>query len=229
MARYRAILIDADDTLFDFAAAENAAVDLFLDDIALQGDAVRGAYRRINEACWRDLECGRVTPGELRVRRFRELLSQFGHPMPPEEAARIYESRLAAQAFLLPGALDAVRAVAEKLPVAIVTNGIARVQHGRLEASPLRAYVSALTISEEVGVAKPDPGMIYAALSALGMPEERRVLMVGDSLASDMRAAARVGVDACWVNAEKKARPMDLPVAHEIASIAELPPVALMA
>ena len=82
-----------------------------------------------------------------------------------------------------------MQAVAAHLPVAVVTNGIPKVQHGRMDPSPLRQYLSAFIISGELGVQKPDPRMLYAALEALGGVDKSRALMVGDSLTSDIRAA----------------------------------------
>lgn len=225
--RYQAVLLDADDTLFDFGAAETAAFRRFLIEIELNHPDAFREYERINTACWLDLECGRTTPSALRIRRFREFLSLYEHPIPPERAAELYETLLGEQAILLPGALEAVREIAGKLPIAIVTNGIGRVQRARLARSPLNEYISALIISEDVGVSKPDPRMIFEALAALGMPEERRVLMVGDSLKSDIAAAVRAGVPACWVNRLKEVRPLDLPVAYEIESVAALSGIAL--
>ena len=121
----------------------------------------------------------------------------------------------------------AVRAVAAHLPVAVVTNGIPKVQHGRMDPSPPRQYLSAFIISGELGVQKPDPRMLYAALEALGGVDRSRALMVGDSLTSDIRAANRAGIDACWYNPEGKAAPPEYSIRYEIADIRALPDIAL--
>lgn len=221
---YRGILLDADDTLFDFAAAEKAAISAFLADISLPAEAAP-TYSRINDACWEEFEQRIITIDELRVKRFSEFFAHCGHSMSPKAAADIYEERLGEQTQLLPGALEAVRAIAEKLPIAIVTNGISCVQRARLAHSPIGQYISALIISGEVGAAKPDKIMIEAALDALNMPGETRVLMVGDSIRSDIHAAHNAGVDACWVNIKGAQRPKHPPIAYEISSVEFLPRV----
>jgi len=227
--RYKAILIDADDTLFDFGVAETAAFEEFMDAVGFAHPDARREYDRINTACWLDLEAGLIAPKDLRVRRFREFLTLYGLPMPPEDAAEIYETLLSEQAIVLPGALDAVREIAAKLPIAIVTNGIAKVQRGRFSRSPFDEYIAALIVSEDVGAAKPDPRMICAALDALHMPGERAVLMAGDSLKSDIGAANNAGVDSCWVNYRNEKRPEGLRITYEIPSIGDLADVALSA
>ena len=95
-----------------------------------------------------------------------------------------------------------------------------------MDRTPLKCLISALIISEEVGCAKPDPRMIEAALRALHVGAGD-VLMVGDSLTSDMRCARNAGVDACWYNPAHKDRPEDLPILYEIDDIRDLPRIAL--
>ena len=106
------------------------------------------------------------------------------------------------QSQLLPGALDLVRELAKRFPLALITNGIAAVQNKRFAASPITRYFKSIVISEEVGIAKPDPRIFRPALEKLGV-EAADVLYVGDSITSDMAAARNAGMDFCWVNPGK--------------------------
>ena len=92
-----------------------------------------------------------------------------------------------------------MRALAEKFPLALVTNGIASVQNKRFAASPITPYFKAIVISEEVGIAKPDPRIFEPALQKIGVAAAD-VLYVGDSVSSDMAAARNAGMDFCWLN-----------------------------
>ena len=224
---YDAILIDADDTLFDFHGAEKNAIGTIITQLGITDGAAPQVYHRLNKACWEAFERGEVTQEELRVRRFRDFLQYYGLDADPHAVGEAYTEALSRQSLLLPGALEAVQAIAAHLPVAVVTNGIAKVQHGRMDPSPLRKYISAFIISGELGVQKPDPRMLYAALEALGGVDRSRALMVGDSLTSDMRAANRAGIDACWYNPEGKAAPPEYSIRYEIADIRALPDIAL--
>ena len=224
---YDAILIDADDTLFDFRGAEKNAIGEIITRLGIEDASAPQVYHRLNKACWEAFERGEVTQAELRVRRFRDFLRHYGLDADPQEVGEAYTEALSHQSLLLPGALEAVQAVAARLPVAVVTNGIPKVQHGRMDPSPLRKYLSAFIISGELGVQKPDPRMLYAALETLGGVDRSRALMVGDSLTSDIRAANRAGVDACWYNPEGKAAPPEYSIRYEIADIRALPDIAL--
>ncbi len=225
--KYRAILIDADDTLFDFQAAEKHAIADVLTGLGITEVGADAAYSRINHKCWLDFEKGMLTQKELKIRRFRELITRYGVDADPKSAAIAYEEALSRQPILIDGALETVRQIAEALPVAIVTNGISTVQHGRMSRSPLRECVKALVISEEVGCAKPDKRMIEAALFALGGIGANQALMAGDSLTSDMQCAINAGTDACWYNPARHAVPETMNIRYVIDDIRDLAGVAL--
>lgn len=227
MMRYDAILIDADDTLLDFKAAEQNALSRLLRALDLDTEAARRTYHAVNDACWRALERGEMDQARLKVKRFEDFLARMGRRDDPASVSERYTDLLSREGGLLKGALECTRAIAARRPVAIVTNGIARIQHGRLAASGLMPYVSALVISEELGVAKPDPRMIFEALELLGGIAPGRALMVGDSLSSDIACARAAGVDACWLNRAGAKAPEGLPIAHEIADISQLKRIAL--
>lgn len=53
--------------------------------------------------------------------------------------------------------------------------------------------------SEELGVAKPDPGFFEAVLEALGAPDRREVWYVGDRRDNDVGPAGRAGLRTVWL------------------------------
>lgn len=222
MKRYRAVLMDADDTLFDFHAAEARALLSVVGALPLDPQRACARYHEINAACWADFEQGKVTQPQLRLRRFREFVEEFGLEEDPVRLAEAYTEALSRQAPLLPEALAVCRALAARYPLALVTNGIPQVQRGRLARSPLNGLFQAVVISEEVGSPKPEPQMLTIALERLGGIPPQEALMVGDSLRSDMRAGLNAGVDTCWVNAKKAPRPQGMALTYEIERLSQL-------
>jgi 2-haloacid dehalogenase len=200
--RYKSIFFDADDTLFDYPRAEGTALRACLGAFALTAapEIFIAAYRRHNRDVWRAFERGETDQAALRVERFRRLAAELGLPgLPLERVSTFYLEKLACQSQLLPGALELVRELAGKYPLALVTNGIAAVQNKRFAASPITPYFRSIVISEEAGVAKPDPRIFRPALEAIGV-EAADVLFVGDSVTSDMAGARNAGMDFCWLN-----------------------------
>ena len=222
--RYDVLLCDADNTIFDFnKAEENAFADACARVDIKADEALLATYSEINEALWKLLEQGGITQKALRLRRFEQFLEAIGRTeLNAQAMAEEFVAALGRQSVPFPGAVEAVARWSRMLPVIIVTNGIAKVQHSRMEGSEVRHYIRGMVISEEVGAAKPDPKMIEAGMEMAGVTDKRRVLMLGDSLSSDIAAAANAGVDACWYNPHIMENTKGLPVRYEIRDLDEV-------
>lgn len=224
--RYKAILMDVDDTLFDFQAGNRRAVNRLMDELGYFHPDRYDQYEEINLACWRALEQGKMTQARLQTERFARFFDAYRIPGDPEAAGRRFVALLGRQAILLPGALEAARAIAEKLPLMIVTNGITAVQKSRMALSPLKDVVAGIVISQEVGAAKPDPAIFDIALERLGVGR-RDALMVGDGVNSDIRGANNAGIDACWVNPSGGMLPEGVHAEYIIDDLRQCVPIAL--
>lgn len=226
--RYDLLLCDADNTIFDFEKAEENA---FYDACDVAGLAATPellhTYSVINQSLWELLERGGITQSVLRVRRFELFLEEIGSDADPAVMATAFTDSLGRQGVPLPGAFEAVERWSKLVPVIIVTNGISKVQHGRMDESPIAPFIKGLVISEEVGVAKPHPKMLKIGMEMAHVTDKRRVLMLGDSLSSDIAAAANAGVDACWFNPKGMENKKGLPVAYEIRSFDEVDAILL--
>jgi YjjG family noncanonical pyrimidine nucleotidase len=222
---YKGIFFDADDTLFDYPQAERAALRACLLEyrLPIEPGLFLAAYRRHNRDVWQAFERGETDQATLRVERFHRLAVELGiSKLPVDKISAFYLEALSGQPKLLPGALATVRALAKKYPLALITNGIAAVQRRRFAASPITSYFQAVVISEEVGIAKPDPRIFAPALQAIGAAA-CDVLYVGDSVTSDMAAARNAGMDFCWLNPGRVPVPAGRAPTFTIAAIKELP------
>ena len=107
------------------------------------------------------------------------------------------------------GAMDGLRAVAALgLPMGVVSNSDGSVEGDlrRLGVCYVRGHsdgsepwapgvpMGVILDSAVVGVAKPDPAIFRIALDALGVPADRSVLHVGDSLRYDVTGALAAGL-----------------------------------
>lgn len=136
----------------------------------------------------------------LVVERFAALLRALGRTGDAAALNRAYLDHLGEGSYLLPGAQALCRALAPRCTLAIVTNGVARAQRRRFEASPLNGLIPWLFISEELGASKPDSAFFAPVLRTLGNPDPRRVLMVGDNLLADIQGGIQAGLDTAWYN-----------------------------
>lgn len=191
---YELLLADADGTLFDFDAGEQKALTaLFAHfDIPAREEFFQ-TYHRVNREQWSLLEQGRTTLPELQVARMANFLAAVGLHRSPEEMHLFFRDQLSRQSILLPGAEDFCKRVAAQMPICLVTNGVAVIQHARFDHCTISPYLSGLFISEELGAAKPDPAIVWAALGRMNVTPEKAV-MLGDSAAADIPAANAAGV-----------------------------------
>jgi 2-haloacid dehalogenase len=199
MKTYRGVLLDADNTLFDYDRAEAEALEeTFADAIPdVPRTQAAMAYREINARYWKLFEQGLITAAGLQSGRWADLFQRLGRNGDPSAAAATYVARLSTKTHFLPGASELVRELAGRVRLCLVTNGLSRVQRGRLAHSGIAGHFSAVLISEELGFAKPDPRFFLAAGSALDLPASQ-LLCVGDSPAADIAGARSAGIDACW-------------------------------
>jgi 2-haloacid dehalogenase len=195
------ILLDADGTVFDFDAAQAAALAATLAAAGLPADGrLLAPYQRIGSELWGLYEAGAISSLELRERRFARLLGEAGLDGDPAALSRDYLRRLSRRGELLPGALGAMHALrAAGCRLWLATNGLAEVQRPRFAASPVTPLTEGALISEELGVAKPQAGFFDAAFVAMGQPPRERVLMVGDSWSADIAGGLNYGLDTAWI------------------------------
>lgn len=224
--RYTTLLLDADETIFDFNRAEHDSLKKVLAARNLpHGEEILSQYHRINASLWRAFERGEVTKDRLRVQRFEELFYQFGFPagIDPDEISSVYLEQLGESDYLLPGADAFLYALKnDGFNLALITNGVARTQLRRLNKSGLAPLFSHVFVSESIGAQKPLPAFFDAVLAAIDEKDKRKVLVIGDSLGSDIQGAANAGLDSVWYNPKGLANERGLPVALEAKSFGQI-------
>ena len=100
---------------------------------------------------------------------------------------------------LLPGAADAVRALAACVPLAIISDtGFAsgRAQNALLEQDGLLHFFRATVYSMDIGHAKPRPEPFSAAVQALDVSSPSDVVHIGDNERTDVGGALASGLRA---------------------------------
>ena len=97
-------------------------------------------------------------------------------------------------------------------------SGFIDLQEIRLARTGLKKHFDLLIISEEVGVAKPDPAIFTHAFEKMGQPSLDRILMVGDTPESDIVGGINAGIDTCWLNWQNKSLPASIRPHYEVSS-----------
>ena len=229
MAKYYCILFDADNTLLDFDAAESKALADTLRAYGIEPDAETvQTYRTINEELWHQLEKGQIRREKLMAERFTRFLKAVNAAGSGVEMNRFYLEQLSTHPDLAaPNVLDVLRELSEVATLAVVTNGFEKVQTRRAVESGILDYMEDVFVSEKMDSEKPNRKIFDAALRTLGVENREHVLMVGDSLSSDIQGGVNAGLDTCWYNPDHAENPGKVCPTYEIANLEELYPLVM--
>ena len=220
---YPWLFFDADGTLFDYNRAEATAFRKAFALLEFQfQESYLDTYQTINRELWKALERHEVTPAVLRLRRFELLLEALQLTGSADALNVAYVEQLGLCTDLIDGAYEVLQTLSKTSRIAIVTNGLEAVQRSRMRHSTIHPFVNELIISEEVGAAKPHPAFFDATFARTGSPRKSEVLVIGDSLTSDIQGGVDYGIDTCWYNPASEAEPVSLPITYQISHLRDL-------
>jgi len=221
--KYKWLLFDADDTLLDFKLGEHRAITATLSEAGLPTDeGVIATYSRINDNLWKMLERGEVTKDRLKVLRFTQFCEHYSFECDGALLAQAYIENLKKQTVLLDGAEDVCRALYGKYKMYIITNGIEAVQRARFGGCALKDYFEKSYISDAIGAAKPKKEFFDAVAADIEGFDKSRVLVIGDSLTSDIKGGVEYGLDTCWLNPSGKDAPEGMNITYVIRDIRDI-------
>lgn len=222
--KYLYLLFDADDTLFDFSKASSAAFSVLCRSQNIPDTPdVRQVYQEINHALWAAFDRGEVTKEYLTVERYARFLKALNLERDPVMCNREYLEALGQSVFPLPGAEEVCRTLAEQgHRMYIVTNAVASVQRTRLRKCSFGHVFAGAFISEEAGASKPSAQYFDYIRKCLPGITAENTLVIGDSLATDIRGANNAGLPCCWFNPKGVSRSGDLRIDYEIKDLREL-------
>jgi putative hydrolase of the HAD superfamily len=222
--KYEVILFDADDTLFDFKKSEKEAFKNTMLEFNIEYNENHHLkiYHEINTAIWKEFENGLITQERLKVERFKRLSDALMAEFDENEFAKTYIRHLANGSFLFEGSIDLVISLHKEYKLSIVTNGLKDVQNKRIRQSIISKYFENVVISEEAKVSKPDPKIFEYALNNIKYTDKSKVLMVGDSLTSDIQGGINSGIDTCWYNPGRIENKTGIIPHYEISHLLEL-------
>lgn len=202
------ILIDLDDTLWDFRRNSKIAMQEIYNDYELNKlydsfESFYDVYTVKNHQLWEQYAKGEIIKDYLSLERFLYPLRVVGAE-DVELAKRLGEDflhRTTLQTNLVDGAIETLEYLKSKgYTLSIISNGFIEVQYTKLRRSGLLPYFSNVFLSEEVGYQKPDIRFFQAVLDRLNAtPAE--CLVIGDNLQTDIQGAQNANMRAIFYNA----------------------------
>ena len=221
--KFDVILLDVDGTLLDFGMSEKQGMKVVLEQYGFEPTEERLLlYHEINEGFWSAFERGEVTKEDLVRQRFETFFGRLGRAVDGREAEELYRRQLDASAFLIDGALELCAYLKDRYDLYVVTNGTSSTQYKRLAASGLDGFMKDIFVSEDAGSQKPQKEYFDYCFSRIPDANPRRMLLIGDSPASDIKGGMAAGTYTCWYNPGGKALPEGIRADYEVGSLKEL-------
>ena len=211
MTKYKHIFFDLDRTLWDFDAAAEVAFERIYEQYYLKDLGIPSAheflevYHPLNERLWELYREDKITKDYLNRTRFVLPLEHYGiHDIElADHLSEDYVYWSPRIVRLVPGTMELLDYLKPKYHLHLITNGFQEVQDTKLSLSGMKPYFETLTVSEEVGVKKPNPEIFYYALHKANATAEES-LVIGDEMAVDIDGARAAGIDQVFFNPSKK-------------------------
>ena len=223
--KYPYLLFDADDTLFDFPKASARAFTLMCQTHGIPDTPeVRQLYHDINRELWDAFDRGEVSKEYVTLERYVRLLRALGlEDRDPAQCNEDYLSALGAGVYPLPHAEEVCRELVHRgHKLYILTNAVASVQRSRLRGSVFADLITAAFISEDAGASKPDRAYYEYVCDRVPELTAENALVIGDSLATDIRGANNAGLPCCWFNPKRQTPPQGLRIDYIVTDLRQL-------
>jgi putative hydrolase of the HAD superfamily len=201
MTYYKAILLDIDNTLYDYKRVHELASKLTFEKIGktldISTEIISSAYSNARKYINTQLEG--TASSHNRLLYFQIMLEELHQPSVSIalDFYKCYWNTFVDNIILFEGVLDFLEKHGDK--ICFLTDLTADVQFLKISRWKLDRFGAKLFTSEECGREKPSQAMFLGALNKLGtLPSE--AVMIGDNYKKDILGALSLGIDAIMVN-----------------------------
>lgn len=225
------ILWDFDNTLLDFSIAEKKAILATFDKMNLGKCTQKmiNRYVRISDLYWYKIQCKEIDKDTALVKRYEDFFTEYGIDKKyAKEFNEKYSLALADTIVYNDHSMELLNKFKKDYKQYIVSNGVKSVQQSRLKASGFDKVVDGCFISDDIGYEKPSKEFFDYVFSHIEQVDKKDIMIVGDSLTSDIKGGKNVGIKTCWYNPKKEGCPglylpdMEVQNLNEISAIFDL-------
>lgn len=221
----KVILWDVDGTLLDFKKAEYAAIKKCFEIFNLGEctDEMIGRYSAINKTYWEKLERKEISKKEVLVNRFVDF---FETENIKTDCAVLfneeYQKWLGEIICFCDNSHELMKSLKGQIKQYAVTNGTKAAQDRKLRKSGLIDIFDGVFISEVVGCEKPGIEFFEYVWEQIGDYKKEEVMIVGDSLTSDIQGGNNAGIICCWYNPKGVKNETNLRIDYELDDLQKI-------
>lgn len=192
---YKAIFIDIDDTLLDYIPCCREAFDAAMPEHPEHFQLFFDIAGRL----FAEAKHGKYTIAEVMDLYPQEFIAAIGYPAEAVEPFKhAFRAAWGTTHTLVPEAKEMLDTLKDKgYRLFAASNSFGHLQRSRLEHAGILPYFEDTFISMDIGYDKPDIRFFQEALRRCGL-QPNEVLMIGDSMTTDILGAQAAGIDALF-------------------------------
>lgn len=202
---YKGILLDIDNTLYDYKKTHSLALEKVMEFCASEFDIPKDKLQESYGIARKKvhIELSETASSHNRLLYFQKMLeildlNSLEYSM---KLYNIYWDNFLEAMEPFDGVYEFLEKYKNK--ICLVTDLTAHIQFRKIEKLKLDKYCKYVVTSEEAGKEKPHPYMYMIALHKLDLKADE-VCMIGDSFKKDIFGAINLNIDAIWFNHEDK-------------------------
>lgn len=202
--KYNGILIDLDNTLYEYEPVHsNALKGLFHSFCSAGLESEANVFKKNYDLAKKKVKSNtqNQAASHNRLLYIQALLEGYDK-FDPAIALNLYNSywdTFLRKMSVYPDALEFLSTL--KIPIVIVTDLTAEIQFRKLKKLGIADYFKGIVTSEEAGCEKPSQKIFQLALQKIGLPPSE-VCFIGDNFQKDIKGANQMGMDAFWIQRE---------------------------
>lgn len=200
----KAVLIDIDDTIFDFEKCSKNAFKKTLKKLDLSYKEKDFLYfNKVNDILWSKQKLGEINIEEVFTHRSNMMSKYFELDIKKEIFNDLFVEFLYDEVEMVDGIEDLLSYLSNKYQIYAASNGVYDMQVNRIKKSSLSKYFKDIFVSDKIGYEKPDE-RFFNKIMDITKYSNNDLIMIGDSIKSDIVGAKNSNIKSIYFNKENK-------------------------
>lgn len=217
----KAVLIDIDDTIFDFEKCSKNSFLKTLEKFNLKFKEEDFSYfNKVNDILWTKQKLGEINIKEVFIKRDYLMVKYFNLDIEKGLFNDLFVKFLYDEIEMVDGIEDLLLYLSDKYKIFTASNGIYKMQENRLKKSNLDKYFDKIFVSDKIGFEKPDKKFFQKIMDLTKFSNDD-LIMIGDSIKSDIIGAKNSKIKSIYFNKEDK-KITDKNFTYQVKNLSEI-------
>lgn len=217
----KAVLIDIDDTIFDFEKCSKNAFKNTLKKLDLSYKEKDFLYfDEVNDILWNKQKLGKININEVFIERSIMMSKYFKLDVEKEIFNDLFVEFLYDEIEMVDEIEDLLSYLSNKYQIYAASNGIYDMQINRLKKSNLDKYFKDIFVSDKMSYEKPDK-RFFEKIINITKYSNNNLIMIGDSIKSDIIGAKNSGIKSIYFNKGNK-KISDKDFTYQVKKLSEI-------